>query len=1580
MYGDGFPGKRRRRWVRLALALWVIFAPAALAQPEKIKFDRLSIDQGLSQASGNAILEDRQGFLWIGTQDGLNRWDGYELEIFKRDPLDEASLADNFIVNLWEDSHGLIWVFHAGGRALTLLDPARRSFRRLAHDPDELRSLGGAARFLNANAVFEDERGRVWLGTIGGGIELIDRATWQVEHLRHDPEDPESLAHDEVNRFLVTGNGELWIATDGGLQRRHPPSPAGHERFDTFVHDPENPTSLPEGDVIGLLEDPDGRLWVGATRGFARFDPDQGTFERFLEGDDYPEVAEGDGAGDPFAFPGIIDRRGWLWVGTRAGASVFDRETGRFRHYRPDPDDPYSLSGRFVQDVHEDSTGDLWLATNRGLSRYSPEQDAFDVYVHDPADPRSLGDDLVNGIYESRSGILWFGTFSGGVSSFSRAKHKFAHVARDPRDSSGLSEDTVFTILIDRQGTLWIGTQQGGLHRYDEDQRRVVERYFRDPGGPRDMGSDYAQVLYEDSAGRFWVGTGGGGLVLIDRERGRVARRYTHDPDDDSSLSSDGVSALHEDSGGTFWLATNNGVDILDRETGRFERLEHDPENPDRSLPQTRIRWFHEDRKGRFWLGTRAGLCLLDRESREVSCHRHDPADPVSLSHDSVMDLWEAPDGTFWIATYGGGLNHFDPETGTASHLTMREGLPNDSLYSVLPDGNGYLWLASNHGLSRFHPHTRDIRSYDVEDGLQSNEFNDRAFFASDDGELFFGGIHGFNRFRPEEIAPGSYVPPVVLTRFNTLGRRARTVRSLELLDEVVVSFRDLVFSFEFAALDYSSPERNRYAYRLEGFDEDWVDSGGRRFASYTNLDGGTYTFRVKGTSSDGVWNEEGAAIRVVVVPPPWKTWWAYSFYVLMAASGVLGYVRIKTIAQEREVESHRQEARRLKQLDRMKDDFLANTSHELRTPLNGIIGISESLLDGAGGELSKATRENLVMVASSGRRLSHLVDDILDFSKLRNHEIVLRRHPVALRELVEITLTLSRPLLGGRDLELRNDVAADLAEVDADEDRLQQILHNLVGNAIKFTRSGHIAVSARPVGGGEQLEVAVEDTGVGIPPEKLDRIFESFQQADASSAREFGGTGLGLTITRRLVELHGGTVGVSSTPGEGSRFTFTLPVWSGDGEERPEPSRSQQLSRVRDVAPALGLVDLGDAAAEASVAEAAARPLALASVGAGGNGSGGQILCVDDEPINLQVLENLLGLEGYAIRRANDGPECLELLGQGYLPDLVLLDVMMPRMTGFEVARRIRQEHSAHRLPILLVTAKNQVSDLVEGLSSGANDYLSKPFSKEELLARVRTHLNLSRAHTVEAEHERKTEEMKQARAIQLSLLPKAPPEIPYLELAAYLETATEVGGDYYDFFPQPDGALYIVTGDATGHGISAGMMVSMTKSALKALEVQSPHMLLQQLNSVLRAVDLSRMQMALNVVYITEHEVAISSAAMPPAFLYRAADGQAEEILIPGLPLGSLPEIEYELRIFDLRPGDALVLLSDGLPELIQQQGSEDGYAVVGQTVESHGHGSAREILDSLTALAENGNGATNGESRLLDDDVTMVVVKRR
>ena len=549
----------------------------------------------------------------------------------------------------------------------------------------------------------------------------------------------------------------------------------------------------------------------------------------------------------------------------------------------------------------------------------------------------------------------------------------------------------------------------------------------------------------------------------------------------------------------------------------------------------------------------------------------------------------------------------------------------------------------------------------------------------------------------------------------------------------------------------------------------------------------------------------------------------------------------------------------------------------------------------------------------------------------------------------------LSEPLIAGRKILLENRIDPDLPPVLGDENRIQQILHNLLGNAIKFTESGLISVIGERVD--NFVRVAVEDSGIGIPKDRLEAIFRYFEQADASAARSYGGTGLGLTISRQLVELHGGTIQVASTPGEGSRFSFTLPI-AEDAGHQPATSEAQSLVRR-----------MGGPAR----AKTPGTTLLPKSPKNNSRLQGVTVLAVDDEAINLQVLRNLLTMEGCLVEEAHDGFAALELLEHGPLPDLVVLDVMMPRLTGFEVCERIRQKHSANELPIILLTARNQVSDLVQGLASGANDYLTKPFSKAELLARIETHLSLSRAHTAEADHRRKADELEQARTIQLSMLPQLIPKLDHLEIAVHLQTATEVGGDYYDFFPQSDGTLYVVTGDATGHGISAGMMVAMTKSAIKALPMQSPHIMLRQLNRVLLAVHPGRMMMALSVAAISPTELVFSSAGMPPALLYRCETGQVEEMLVEGLPLGSLEDANYVLRAVEINRGDVLVLVSDGLPERRNAAGDLLGYASVEQRLAEVGSKPVDEILLSLVEL---GNDFGDGRS---DDDLTVLVLRR-
>ena len=703
------------------------------------------------------------------------------------------------------------------------------------------------------------------------------------------------------------------------------------------------------------------------------------------------------------------------------------------------------------------------------------------------------------------------------------------------------------------------------------------------------------------------------------------------------------------------------------------------------------------------------------------------------MSNNDVYSIYKDKTGTLWIGT-DGGLNKLDSEKEQFIHYREKDGLPNDVIYGILEDDNRNLWLSTNKGLSKFNPKTEKFRNYDVKDGLQSNEFNAGAYFKNKDGRMFFGGMNGFNIFHPSSIKDNPYIPPIVITDFqlfnksvpifkgNSSEERPETLfldTHISEINELILSYQESVFSFEFAALHYASPEKNKYAYMMEGFDKGWNYTDlKKRFATYTNLDPGEYIFRVKGSNNDGIWNEAGTSISLTITPPFWKTWWAYGFYLFGVIGVLYGIRRAEKNKERHKLEQERQVSDQLRKVDKLKDEFLANTSHELRTPLNGIIGIAESLIDGTTGELSEKTNSNLSMIAYSGKRLAALVNDILDFSKIKNKDLEIRKQPVDIEVMTEVVLKMNEPLLAGKTILLKNKIPKDIPLVEADENRIQQILHNLIGNGIKFTESGSVTVSAITQNG--MVEVSVSDTGIGIPEDKFDQIFQSFEQVDASVAREYGGTGLGLSITKNLIELHGGNIRVASEVGKGSTFTFTLPKSANESEALRDQYRKRHLEQtyratIKSVAKAKETEKVVPSDDNFSMKEEDKI----------------NILVVDDDPVNQQVLLNHLTAMKYNVEQAFSGEEALRAVGGEKKFDIILLDVMMPRMSGYEVCRRIREKYLESELPVIMITAKDQVVDLVEGFSSGANDYVAKPISKNELLARIRTHLKLYKINT---------------------------------------------------------------------------------------------------------------------------------------------------------------------------------------------------------------------------------------------------------
>ena len=661
-----------------------------------------------------------------------------------------------------------------------------------------------------------------------------------------------------------------------------------------------------------------------------------------------------------------------------------------------------------------------------------------------------------------------------------------------------------------------------------------------------------------------------------------------------------------------------------------------------------------------------------------------------------------------------------------------------------------------------------------------------------------------------------------------------------------------------------------------------------------------------------------------------------------------------------------------LRRLDELKDEFLANTSHELRTPLNGIIGIAESLIDGATGVLPEDTRRNLRLVSAGGRRLSSLVNDILDFSRLQYQDIVLRLRPVDLESAIDLVLQLSAPLVGTRKLELLHK-RAPVPMVFADEERLQQILHNLVGNAIKFTKSGLVVVTCRPAESMEGVEVVVADTGIGIPKDKQAIIFESFAQADGSVAREYGGTGLGLSITKRLVELHGGTLWVESEPGEGARFIFSLPLAPDQeadtgGEIGREPAHQQQSAAERIVEPDTMRAANAPITAEESVPIGAEGPQAL-------EGTGKLALVADDDPVNLQVLRNHLTLRGYSIVEAQNGADALRLINEGPSFDIALLDVMMPGLSGYEVCRILRMRYSPSELPVIMLTARNRLGDLLEGLESGANDYLSKPFEPGELLARVHTLVRLKEAASQQSDLAALHQELKLAREIQESLLPREVPAVPGLEVAMRYRAMEKVGGDFFDF-RATDTALAVLMADVSGHGIPAALIVSIVKVAFLFQEdrLPVPTELFSGMNQIL--LDNSGDQFVTACyayIDLKQRLLTVGNAGHPPILLWKRAEGKVVKLRPFGRLLGILPNPPYESEVVPLHSGDRIVLYTDGLFEATNAEKEQFGEQRLERFLAENAGLAAEVFTEELVELVSRWSGGPAA----IQDDIALVVI---
>ncbi len=831
-------------------------SPSTQGREEPPRFEHLSITDGLSQNSANCILQDDKGFMYFGTQDGLNRFDGFDFSIFRPLPNDRNSLTHNYIHSLLQDRNDRIWIGTNGG-GLDRFDPNTKQFINYRYVADDPYSLSSNIVY----SIIQDREGTIWVGTYHG-VNRYDPEQDRFSHYHLNPNDPRSLGHNIVRIIYEDQAGMLWIGTDsGGLDKFDPET----EQFTHYRHNPADPWSLSNNSVRAIFQDRTKALWVGTDSG---------------------------------------------------GLNRFDPDTEQFTRFKHKPDDPHSLSHDSVQAIHADQSGLLWIGTNGGgLNSLDPVTGRIQHFKHDLNDPYSLSSDFIASIFEDQTGTLWIGTFGGGVNRLDRWNKRFVHYQAIPNNANSLSENLVWALQQDREGDLWIGTNGGGLDHYNRDTGEW-RHYRHDPSDPKSLSSNIVRSIFEDQSGDLWIGTQGGCLDRFDRSSSSF-HHYPVNAGGNCQSGDTSILSMFQDRSGQLWIGfSRRGMRQLDPTTGRLSYLS--------DLDFGNVNTIRQGPEDSLWIGTSFGLIRWSLDSGWLEHHDHKNDDPESLSSNLVMSVLHDRLGTLWVGTFGGGLNRLNQNGEVVRHYRVQDGLPNDVIYGILEDDRGNLWLSTNMGLSRFDPRKETFTNYDVDDGLQSNEFNAGAYFQTTAGEILMGGINGFNVFYPEQIVDNPHAPPIVLTALTQEGQEVVTEQAVENLNQVRFGWPNNSFAFEFTALNYSQPHKNQYAYLLQGFDDNWNYVGARRYGTYTNLPGGNYVLRIIGSNDDGVWNREGVSVAITIVPPFWETWWFRGTTVLILLAGVFTAYRQRVNKIERQAhEFERQVKERTAEL--MKTNELLN-------------------------------------------------------------------------------------------------------------------------------------------------------------------------------------------------------------------------------------------------------------------------------------------------------------------------------------------------------------------------------------------------------------------------------------------------------------------------------------------------------------------------------------------------------------------------------------------------------------------------------------------------------------------------------
>lgn len=1254
--------------LKIILILIVGFnAPDYFAQ--SIKFNHLTVENGLSNNDVNTLLQDRTGFIWFGTEDGLNRYDGYSFKIFRHNPVDSNSLSSNVVWSLVEDRKGNIWVGTVDG-ILNQFDPENEKFIRWDF-------AGDSKKYTSVTSLFEDSNGNIWIGTRSRGVYKFNPVINETINYRWKRNIASSLSHTTVRTINEDSNGNIIIGTYNGLNKFNPNQT--ENGFQRFFTDKNDPNSLTNNQIYNLSKSRNrpNVFWIGTPSGLTEYNSETDSFKRIAISN--PDNLQF-GAGASTVIEETYENDMILWIDTYDGLvrmNLNSRESYRFTH---DENNPNTIIDNQINKIIKDKAGVIWLATESGISYLTAKGTKFNSEFNKESMTffYSLGNKKdLNDIYQNNDGDYWFG-FSEGI-----IKLKYNNQNLRIKNSYEISGVNAWSLLEDDNNFLWVGTYGQGLIQYDLNTggEKRWELKFKDINT---RAVPFVKSLFKDSQNRLWIGYWGSGLGRIDLLSGNY----------------------------DMWTIKTSDL---------------------QSISYTDIWSIKEDRFGRIWIGiVGGGLNLFENKDGGKFYHwMHNVNDKNSLNSNNVYSIYEAKNDStakisetiLWIGT-NDGLNKFliknNPETPDIylfdveiESFTVDDGLSDNTVNSILEDEQGNLWLGTGSGISFFDVVKKTFINFTTADGINGRVMNSESALKLDNGLMLFGSKSGLNIFDPKKIKLSEYKPSAVITDFQIfnrsveIGENSPLKESILSAKEIILSHDQNVFSFEFAALDYNSPQFIKYAYKMEGFDNDWIESGNRRYVTYTNLNPGEYLLKVKSTNADGVWNTEETSLSIIISPPWWQTPWAYISYFILIAFGLLAIRRfeINRTKLRNELKLQQLETEQKTKLDKIKSRFFANLSHEFRTPLMLIKGPLEQLK-----ESKENYFENINLIERNSDRLKNLIDQLLELSQLEKAVIPIRAKKENLTEIMKGLINAFETLAIQNNISFKFENKSGNTDCWVDRDKFEKIINNLLSNAFKFTPNGgsvNVLINNSYLDKKEYLEIAVSDTGVGIPSEKLNKIFDRFFQVDDSSQRSYGGSGIGLALVKELVELHKWKIFVQSDEGKGTNFKITIPMWDdylNEDVKIYEDSAEKILDNNINKENTQVLEKLSYDDENKLSLNGDERPV---------------ILIVEDTKDVRKYLKSLLNKD-YTIYEAVNGLEGIKS-ATDINPDLILSDIMMPSMDGLEFCSRIKSEWQTSDIPVILLTAKASFESKIEGLEIGADDYLTKPFESKELRARIK-------------------------------------------------------------------------------------------------------------------------------------------------------------------------------------------------------------------------------------------------------------------